>query len=288
MTTPRRLLAATAVAALMAVAALCRARPPTTRDADYVRDAQCFDHLRRIGVAMRTYLNENAGRYPADLAVLAAAHPLDLPTFACPASVATRIPADWRRMSPAEQGDWIRRHADYVYRPGQRMDFGPATPVVYDRGDNRPGGAMDVLFADGHVERLSPVDARRRVGPGAGAERTTTRLSADVGGTVSLPPFTVDEAKAAYAAADLDAIRTAVQAFQADHPLRYPTTAQGLDVLVHRPVAGDGNWHKHLAVVPTDPWGHAYRYVCNGDGSSQFHVTSAGPDGQFGTPDDVN
>lgn len=41
-----------------------------------------------------------------------------------------------------------------------------------------------------------------------------------------------------------------------------------------------------LERVPPDPWGAAYRYVVTADGRS-FTLSSAGADGQPGTPDDV-
>lgn len=56
---------------------------------------------------------------------------------------------------------------------------------------------------------------------------------------------------------------------------RYPTTAEGLEVLERE---------RMIERLPLDPWGRPYLYKLEGDTPV---VTSAGPDGQPGTTDDV-
>lgn len=82
----------------------------------------------------------------------------------------------------------------------------------------------------------------------------------------------------------------ALQAYYLSHSY-YPTTAQGLQALISRPSAGkvpenypEGGYlgKKEL---PKDPWGNEYRYACE-DGQN-FTITSAGPDGQEGSADDI-
>lgn len=82
----------------------------------------------------------------------------------------------------------------------------------------------------------------------------------------------------------------ALQAYYLSHSY-YPTTAQGLQALISRPSVGkvpenypDGGYlgKKEL---PKDPWGNEYRYVCE-DGQN-FTISSAGPDGQEGSADDI-
>jgi general secretion pathway protein G len=82
----------------------------------------------------------------------------------------------------------------------------------------------------------------------------------------------------------------ALQAYYLSHSY-YPTTAQGLQSLIARPSVGkvpenypEGGYlgKKEL---PKDPWGNEYRYVCE-DGQN-FTITSAGPDGQEGSSDDI-
>lgn len=61
----------------------------------------------------------------------------------------------------------------------------------------------------------------------------------------------------------------------------YPREAEGLAVLL-RPAAP--GMSPYITRIPADPWGHPYRYRLI-DNSPQ--IDSAGPDGVFGTADDV-
>jgi general secretion pathway protein G len=93
-----------------------------------------------------------------------------------------------------------------------------------------------------------------------------------------------------------DSAKAQIQAF--DTPLglyqqnirSYPTTGQGLQALVAAP--GDlknperwvGSYLKGDK-VPVDPWDSEYKYELVD--IEHYRVTSAGPDGQFGTEDDI-
>jgi general secretion pathway protein G len=64
---------------------------------------------------------------------------------------------------------------------------------------------------------------------------------------------------------------------------RFPSTEEGLDVLLRKPVAGSGWNGPYLKAreLPMDPWGHPYRYalpVAGGDPE----ITSLGADGAPG------
>ena len=54
---------------------------------------------------------------------------------------------------------------------------------------------------------------------------------------------------------------------------------------------GAQNWHGPYLdsdAIPKDPWGNEYVYVCPGKHNpSSYDVSSAGPDGQMGTDDDI-
>jgi general secretion pathway protein G len=69
------------------------------------------------------------------------------------------------------------------------------------------------------------------------------------------------------------------------HHNKYPTTAQGLDALVANP-GDDKSWRGPYTEENklTDPWGKKFDYESDG---RQFKMTSSGPDGEVGTPDDV-
>jgi general secretion pathway protein G len=66
---------------------------------------------------------------------------------------------------------------------------------------------------------------------------------------------------------------------------RYPTTAEGLSILVNRPPAMAG-WTPFMEKMPLDPWGNPIRYSLKADGTCQFY--SLGADQQDGTADDMS
>lgn len=82
----------------------------------------------------------------------------------------------------------------------------------------------------------------------------------------------------------LDALEKALEAFRLDVG-RYPTEAEGLEVLVERP-AGLARWHGPYLKKspPLDPWGNAYQYRMPGNGGADFDLSSFGPDGRPGGP----
>jgi|GEM_PF-3092131 len=69
-----------------------------------------------------------------------------------------------------------------------------------------------------------------------------------------------------------------------------PSTAQGLKALVEKP-EGDPQpqrWRQVMNEQPKDPWGHPYGYRMPATRSKvAFDLFSAGPDGKFGTDDDI-
>jgi general secretion pathway protein G len=86
-------------------------------------------------------------------------------------------------------------------------------------------------------------------------------------------------ARQARATADLEIIAQALEGYRLDAGV-YPTTAQGLDALVHAPVLPPlpARWRPdgYLPRLPQDPWGNAYDYACS-DGR-HFTLRSFGAD----------
>ena len=63
---------------------------------------------------------------------------------------------------------------------------------------------------------------------------------------------------------------------------RYPTTEEGLDALVKRPGSVNGWTGPYLkGGVPSDPWGHPYRYA-NPGSNGGIEILSLGADGAPG------
>jgi general secretion pathway protein G len=66
---------------------------------------------------------------------------------------------------------------------------------------------------------------------------------------------------------------------------RYPTQAEGLDLLVKAPGEGVANWSGPYltgAAVPKDPWNNAYVYTPPANDGEQPTVTTLGEDGKPG------
>lgn len=91
-----------------------------------------------------------------------------------------------------------------------------------------------------------------------------------------------DEARRTKAAADLRAIEQALHLYKLDNGT-YPTTEQGLQALVTKPETGviPIRWNPdgYLEKVPTDPWGHTYLYLSDGE---RYTLKSLGADGEEG------
>jgi general secretion pathway protein G len=83
------------------------------------------------------------------------------------------------------------------------------------------------------------------------------------------------------ARAQIDALQKALDQYRLDVG-RYPSTEQGLAVLVARP-ADEAKWAgPYLAkAVPKDPWGNDYQYRAPGE-HGEYDLLSHGKDGRSG------
>ena len=83
------------------------------------------------------------------------------------------------------------------------------------------------------------------------------------------------------------AFGVALEQFKAENGF-YPTSKDGLNVLVVKPTNASTNWHQLLDKVYPDHWGHPYLYVFPGKhNTNSYDLSSAGPDGVPGTQDDI-
>lgn len=89
----------------------------------------------------------------------------------------------------------------------------------------------------------------------------------------------IDTAAVNRAKQDIRAIETALNLYRLDN-YRYPTTDEGLGVLVSGGAAGSGG-KQYLRRVPVDPWNNPYQYVYPGR-RGEFDVFSLGADGREG------
>ena len=109
---------------------------------------------------------------------------------------------------------------------------------------------------------------------------------------VVVPKFTSrsEQARVTAAQTDISSIEIALDAFEIDTG-RYPTGDENLESLVLEPgglqeKAWRGPYLKRG--IPKDPWGNEYLYEQPGRyNTNSYDLSSAGPDGQQGTEDDI-
>jgi general secretion pathway protein G len=95
------------------------------------------------------------------------------------------------------------------------------------------------------------------------------------------------ESKSKIAKIQIAEFESTLEAFMFDLG-RYPTTAEGLESLIHNPTSTDAWAGPYLKknLVPLDPWGKPYVYRCPGQ-HGDVDLFSLGPDGTEGNDDDV-
>lgn len=95
-----------------------------------------------------------------------------------------------------------------------------------------------------------------------------------------------DEAKVAEARIQIRNLETAVKMYKLDNGF-YPSTEQGLEALVERPVVGSipRRWREggylESRKIPKDPWGRPFVYISPGI-HGDFDIISMGADGAKG------
>jgi len=90
-----------------------------------------------------------------------------------------------------------------------------------------------------------------------------------------------EQARRAKAKVDMRSIDTALALFKTDVG-RFPTTSEGLDVLVSNPGLDGYDQDGYLAKVPLDPWRNNYIYVCPPLHGRDYDLESYGKDGEDG------
>jgi general secretion pathway protein G len=93
----------------------------------------------------------------------------------------------------------------------------------------------------------------------------------------------IDDARVAKARQDIRAYETALNLYRMDN-FRYPTTEQGLEALVRRPMDPNiRNWKEggYIDGLKKDPWGNDYDYLAPG-AHGDYDLYTLGADGQPG------
>jgi len=157
------------------------------------------------------------------------------------------------------------------------------------------------MFAE-YVMRLSGGDTQRGLGRSRVKQAFTLvelLLVVTIIGVLAalvVPRFVGRSQQARETAAKQEIVGTlgvALDLFEQDMG-RYPTTEEGLSVLITPPSEDDTtNWrgpYLKSATLPRDPWQHEYQYAYPSqltEIATLYDLASAGPDGQMGSDDDI-
>ena len=97
-----------------------------------------------------------------------------------------------------------------------------------------------------------------------------------------MPQFmgTTHDAKVSTAKANVSELESALERFYI-HMDRYPTTEEGLKVLVEAPAASENKWRgPYVKMLRNDPWGNAFQYRSPGvHHTSSFDIWCRDADG---------
>ena len=99
-----------------------------------------------------------------------------------------------------------------------------------------------------------------------------------------------EEAKIRATQAQITSFKSALNVFEVDNQY-YPKGQNGLTDLIQRPRDAQSWRGPYLEgdTIPKDQWGRDFSYVCPGKhNTSGYDISSAGPDGQFNTDDDIS
>lgn len=94
-----------------------------------------------------------------------------------------------------------------------------------------------------------------------------------------------EQARRMKAKVDIRGIESALALFKTDTG-HFPTTSEGLEVLVSNQGIKGYNADGYLDKVPSDPWGTKYVYISPGVNSRDYDLKSYGQDGENGGAED--
>lgn len=130
------------------------------------------------------------------------------------------------------------------------------------------------------TRRPIPADVRHRAGGFTLLELLVVILIIGLLTGIVGPRFMsqISRSEITAAKAQIDAFEKALETYRIDTG-RYPSTTQGLQALVARPV-DEPRWRGPYLKdqVPSDPWGQPYDYRAPGRGAKEFDIISLGRD----------
>lgn len=144
--------------------------PSLTRARETANRVKCANNMRQIGLAIALYSNENKGKYPEDLGTLVLEEGISAEVFTCPSMSGASLP---RGATPQEMAEWVNENSQFVYLGAGLTSSAPSEqPVLYEPLEHHGGDGANVLFADAHVEFVTPATLRQLLeGTGAKAKK---------------------------------------------------------------------------------------------------------------------
>jgi prepilin-type processing-associated H-X9-DG protein len=157
--------------------------PSLSKARELAKRSVCAANLSGTAMALRMYANLYQGQFPPDVDPLVAGNFSQPAQFLCPSAdenpkyekytsggtgsytVGKPIPADLHEML----------HSCYVYIPGQVEDGNRANVLMYEKKGCHQGEGGNVLFADCHVDWITPYSKVEKL-----VEETKARLAGSV------------------------------------------------------------------------------------------------------------
>lgn len=143
------------------------------RAKDEAREALCRNRLRQVGLSLLNYAASYKGRFPADLGALVKDEFLetDPAIFVCPTKERA-VPKDFNKLDPEKKAKWVLDNTSYGYNgAGKKDSVASDTVLVYEKSGNHPLPLVTAVFADGHLEVLTPEKWARLVEKDPGLQR---------------------------------------------------------------------------------------------------------------------
>jgi hypothetical protein len=127
--------------------------------------AQDMSNLREIGIGAIMYSNENKGNLPPDLGATLPYTNSPLLYLSPEHARTAALPANAK---PEDLAKWVNENSDYVYLGKELGNFrklrAPGeTIIAHEKFDMAKDGTVNIVCADGHVERLPVQAAKNRV-----------------------------------------------------------------------------------------------------------------------------
>ena len=124
--------------------------PSLNRAREQANRVKSASNLRQIGIAAMMYSNDNNGKLPDSLGVMATKYDLTPQVFSNPRSNNNLNPSPG--LTPDQLSQWIDQNSDYVWLGKGKKNTAPADDILaYEKFEGLQDG-INILYGDGHVE----------------------------------------------------------------------------------------------------------------------------------------